>query len=417
MEQRQVHIIGGGIIGICTAWYLNQAGHQVTIIDPGDFNEGTSFGNNGMIVPSHFMPLANPGTIKKGALWLFNSKSPFYIRPRWDMELFRWIWQFIQSAYSLDPSQNQLILFQLNAWSKQLFSELAQNPDLHFPYEEQGLLMVYQSEKQAEEEAKLAKKAKELGMNVELLDSKGLQEKDPNLSQCALGGLFFPADAHCAPHRLMTSLRQSLLKKGVNFLASTQIVSINSNAAKITSLIDQLGQSHPVDQVVIAAGAWSAILLQELGIRLPLQDGKGYSLTIDRPQFSPALPTILCEPKVALTPMGQQLRIGGTLELSGLSPKINLAKVKGILEGVHTFFPNIDLPDPHQTKIWKGYRPCSPDGLPYIGPADPYQNLWVGTGHGMMGLSLGPATGQLLAQMISNIPVTFNPMPFRLSRF
>ena len=417
MEQKQVHIIGGGIIGICTAWYLNQAGHQVIIIDQNEFTEGTSFGNNGMIVPSHFMPLANPGTIKKGLLWLLNSKSPFYIRPRWDMGLFRWIWHFIQSAYHLTPSTHPLSLYQLNLWSKQLFAELAQNPDLHVDYKEKGLLMVYNSERQAEEEVNLAKKAQGLGMKVELLDSKGLQEKDPNLSQSALGGLFFPEDAHCAPHRLMMTLRQSLIKKGVNFLSSTQIVGINSNAAQITSLIDQQGQSHIVDQVVIAAGAWSTLLLKKLGIRLPLQDGKGYSLTIDHPKLMPIFPTILCEPKVALTPMGQQLRIGGTLELSGLSPKINLPKVKGILEGVHTFFPNSELPNPHQAKIWQGYRPCSPDGLPYIGPASPFQNLWVGTGHGMMGLSLGPATGQLLAQMISNKPVTFNPMLFRLDRF
>ena len=159
------------------------------------------------------------------------------------------------------------------------------------------------------------------------------------------------------------------------------------------------------------------ILLRKAGIKIYLQDGKGYSVTLEHPGLRPRIPTILSEAKVAVTPMGNDLRIGGTLELSGLSQKINQKRVEGIIESVPKYYKNIAVPFGTQTKIWKGYRPCTPDGMPYIGPSDTITNLFVGTGHGMMGLSLGAVTGKLLSQMIIREKPMLATEPFRLNRF
>jgi len=169
--------------------------------------------------------------------------------------------------------------------------------------------------------------------------------------------------------------------------------------------------------VVLASGSWTAQLLKKVGIKMLLQDGKGYSLTLKKPLLRPRFPTILAEAKVAITPMGEDLRVGGTLELSGLSNKIDPKRLEGIIASVPAYYRNLEVPFPRSQEVWKGYRPCTPDGLPYLGRSTKLNNLVIATGHGMMGLSLGAATGKIVSQIATRQKPLIDVAAFRPERF
>ncbi|MEM6892700.1 MAG: FAD-dependent oxidoreductase [Bacteroidota bacterium] len=417
MNGKTVHIIGGGIVGLCTAWYLNKAGCKVIVVDELSLTEGTSFGNAGMIVPSHFVPMATPGVMQKGLKWMLNSKSPFYIKPRLSLDLVQWLWQFYRSANTGQVYKAMPILFELNERSKELYKTMAAEENFDFGFEEKGLLMLCKTKKQAQEEEALAEKAHQLGVKAQVLDANGLKTLEPEMDLDVLGGVYFPGDAHLYPNHLMTQLVNRLKQSGITFSAETSIMDFTIKGSRIQSLLTDRNKVIPVENVILSSGSWTGHLLKKVGIKIHLQDGKGYSITMENPKIRPRIPTILSEAKVAITPMGNDLRIGGTLELSGLSPKINQKRVEGIIESIPKYYKNIAVPFGAETKIWKGYRPCTPDGMPYIGSSDRISNLFVGTGHGMMGLSLGAVTGKLLSQIITQEKPMLATEPFRLNRF
>jgi len=417
MNQPHVHIIGGGIIGLCSAWYLQKAGCEVTVVDANTFDSGTSFGNAGMIVPSHIIPMAAPGVIGQGLKWLLNDKSPFYIKPRLSADLIQWVWNFNKSATKANVERCMPLLYAYNELSKNLYRELASEAELDFGFSERGLLMLYRSAAFQEEEELLAEKARSVGMKAEVLDLAGVQNLEPDLDLDVIGGVYFPGDAHLYPNRFMSQIKVALQRKGVKFIGNTKVVDFDLRGKKITGLHTSSGELIPTAHVLLSSGSWTASLLKKTGIRMLLQDGKGYSITLNNPPVRPRIPTILSEAKVAITPMGDDLRIGGTLEISGLSPKLNMRRVEGIVESVPKYYKNVDVPLSSSTPIWKGYRPCTPDGLPYLGGSKNINNLTVGTGHGMMGLSLGPATGKLLAEYITKSETSIDISAFSLDRF
>lgn len=415
MKTDSVHIVGGGVIGLCAALHLRMAGCEVTLIDKHDFTDGTSFGNAGMIVPSHFVPMAAPGVISQGLKWMLNSKSPFYIKPRLNADLIQWLWHFYRSANARKAEQSIPVLLELNEQSKQLYQSLAD--DLDFSYEERGLLMLYKTKKQEEEETKLAEKAHQLGVRAEMFDREGLRKLEPEMDLDVLGGIYFPGDAHLHPNQLMAQLSHRLQQLGVSFLPQTSIVDFKTKGGKIEALLTRDNKSIPVKNILLTSGSWTGLLLKKVGVKIHVQDGKGYSLTLKNAEIRPKLPTILSEAKVAITPMGKDLRIGGTLELSGLSNKINQKRVRGIVESIPRYYKNLEAPSLAKSPVWKGYRPCTPDGMPYIGKSGQLSNLYVGTGHGMMGLSLGMVTGKLLSQLMTGQEPMISLEPFRLDRF
>ncbi len=417
MKRDNIHIVGGGVVGLCAAWYLKKVGCGVTIIDKNDISDGTSFGNAGMIVPSHFVPMATPGVIAQGLRWMLNSKSPFYIRPRLNADLVQWLWHFYRSANARQVARSVPVLYELNEQSKWLYKAMVIEEGFDFGFEERGLLMLYRTKKQAEEEEELAEKAHSLGVKADIYDKSGLKSLEPEMDLDVLGGIYFPGDAHLYPNRLMAQLVARLKELGVTFLSNTSIVDFKTSGSTIKALLTDKNEAIPVENVLLSPGSWAGFLLKKAGIKIHLQDGKGYSITLKSPGLRPRIPTILSEAKVAVTPMGDDLRIGGTLELSGLSQKINQKRVEGIIESMPKYYRNIDVPFSRKTQIWKGYRPCTPDGMPYIGQADNLSNLFVGTGHGMMGLSLGAATGKLLSEIITEQRPMMATDPFRLNRF
>lgn len=417
MKNQKIHIIGGGIIGLCSAWYLKKEGFEVTIIDKGNLTDGTSFGNAGMIVPSHFVPMATPSILKKGMKWLLNSKSPFYIQPSLNSDLFKWLWHFYRAATIKKMNAAMPFLYEYNEKSKDLYKELAKEEGFSFDYEEKGLLMLYKTQKQAREEAQLAKQANQFGIAASILNLQDLQKLEPNMALDVLGGIYFPGDAHLYPNLLLKQFISALKKKGVQFIKNTTIQNFKTQSSKITDLIDSNGSIIPIENVLIACGSWSSHLLKKAGVKIHLQAGKGYSFTLNNPEIRPNIPTILAEAKVAITPMGNDLRIGGTLELGNFSNKINRNRVKGIMESLPAYYKNLKIPTIDNSEIWTGYRPCTPDGLPYVGMSENYSNLSVSTGHGMMGLSLGAASGRIISELLTNQPTMIDVHPFRLNRF
>lgn len=415
--KKEIHIIGGGIIGLSSAWYLNEAGFAVTLIDRTDLSEGTSHGNAGMIVPSHFVPLATPGVITQGLQWLLNSKSPFYIKPRLSLELASWLWQFHRACTPGKVKKAMPILKAYNEYSKTAYQAFAQNPDFDFCFEEKGLLMLYQSAKLEKEEIEMAEKAHSLGMEAEILTSEQVQALESGTRVNVSGGIYYPGDAHLYPNLFMQQLTKTLQAKGVQFIRGKSVQDLRTEKGKVSQLLLSDGQSLPCEQIVLAAGSWTAKVAQKAGIRLLLQDGKGYSTTLKQPAQRPTIPTLLAEAKVAVTPMGEDLRIGGTLEISNLSSKISTPRVKGIMESIPRYYPDMDVALPQKEQTWHGFRPCTPDGLPYLGYSRKMDNLFIATGHAMMGMSLGPGTGKLVADMMqgksTEVPVDL----FAVDRF
>jgi D-amino-acid dehydrogenase len=399
---KHILVIGGGILGLCTAYYAVRKGHRITILERagGPEHACCSTVNAGMIVPSHFVPLAAPGMVSLGLRMLFNPESPFRIKPRWNRELFDWLWKFWRAANARHVERSAPLLRDLHLASRRCYEELADTPGFDFGLVKKGLLMLCKTEHTLHEEAKTAEAARQLGLAADVLTPEQTARLDPGIRMDIAGAVYFPLDCHLTPQRLLTQLRQYLHSQGVTFHWSTAVVGWQVGMDHIDAVRTEQSELT-ADEYVIAGGAWSPEIARGLEVRLLLQAGKGYSMTLSRPKQLPTICSILTEARVAVTPMGEALRFGGTMEIVGLDESINQARVNGIIKSIPHYFPDFGPEDFQDEPVWSGLRPCSPDGLPYLGRFSRYSNLSTATGHAMMGLSLGPISGQLMAEVLS----------------
>ncbi len=413
----EIIIIGGGIIGTCSAYYLLQQGHHITIIDKTDMLDGCSYGNAGYISPSHFVPLATPGIIKQGFKWMVNSKSPFYIQPRLSKSLINWGIKFIKSATKNHVENSAIPLRDISVLSKKLYEEMCDVPGFDFYYEKKGLLDFFRTEENAHHSEAIVEASKKLGLDASLLNKEEVEKLEPGINMDIKGAVFYKCDAHLYPNKLMKDMIAFLKKNGVSIQTNETVKSFITEK-NIIKGVKTSSSEYFGEKVVLATGAWSREVASKLHLSIPLVGGRGYSLTFENFPFRINHPIILSEGKVALTPMANnKIRFGGTMEITStkMPPKIN--RIKGIIESVKKYFPDLDIPVPSQDKIWYGYRPCSADGLPYIGKVNQYKNLVIATGHSMLGLSLGAATGKLVSEIINDEPVSMNIQPFDPGRF
>ena len=411
-----VAIIGGGIIGLSSAYYLQQSGHHVTIFDQGDGMDNCSTGNAGMIVPSHIIPLAAPGMISKGVRWMFNSQSPFYVKPRLNGNLIKWGYQFYKHANQENVDHAIPALKDISMFSKAMYQRMVRDNPFEFGYQERGLMMLYQTKETEKEELETAHIANKNGVEAHVLSLQEIQKLEPDVKVSARGGVYFPGDAHLIPQQLVTNLISYLKENGVTFYTNTTVTDFVSDEKGISVIVTSKG-TLDFDHYVLAAGAWSGIFGSKLGIDLPLQGGKGYSFTLDNVERNIRIPSILLEGRVAVTPMGNALRFGGTMEINGVDRSINMNRVKGIVKTIPAYYPEMNVSVPEEKIVWRGLRPCSPDGLPYIGRSDRYKNLVVATGHSMMGLSLAPGTGKLVSELVNNTKTSIDLKPFNIHRY
>jgi D-amino-acid dehydrogenase len=369
-----------------------------------------------MIVPSHFVPLAQPGIVSQGIKWMFNSKSPFYIRPSLNMDLVSWGMKFLKSATRKNTENSAIPLRDINLYSKALYQELEQQPGFDFALENKGILMYYKTAKVAEEEIHLAKKARELGLDTEVLTREQIQKMEPATALDIQGAVHYRCDSHLYPFKLMSQLISHLIASGVKIEKNNAVQKMITDKNAIKKVITQKGE-YKADIIVLAAGSWLRELSKMAGIHIPLMPGKGYSFTCDNPIKKLNFPAILCEARVAITPMNGMMRYGGTMEIAPVNNKININRVKGIVESVVKYFPDIDIHLPEEKDIWYGFRPCSPDGLPYIGKSQKIHNAFIAGGHAMSGLSLGPATGKIIADLANGKNPEINIDVFSAERF
>ncbi|MEP6927819.1 MAG: FAD-dependent oxidoreductase [Ginsengibacter sp.] len=410
-------IIGGGIIGLCSAYHLLQQGHKITILDKSDMLDGCSYGNAGYICPSHFVPMATPGIVKQGFKWMANSKSPFYVQPRMSMSLIDWGFKFIRAATKAHIETSSIPLRDIALLSKKMYENLLSIPGFNFYYEKKGLLDFFKTNENEHHAEVIVEASKKLGLDARLLNKQEVQQMEPDVKLDIKGAVYYSCDAHLYPNKLMKDMIAYLKENGVTIKTQEEVNNFIFESNKIKS-VKTNSSEYFAEHIVLATGAWSREVAARLKLKIPMVGGRGYSVTYENSPYKINYPIILSEARVAITPMAEnKIRFGGTMEITSVHTPPKMNRVKGILESVKKYLPEFDIPMPSKDKVWYGYRPCSADGLPYIGKVSKYKNLVIATGHSMLGLSLGAGTGKLVSEIINDQPMSMNIAPFNPDRF
>ncbi len=411
---KRVVVIGGGIIGLCSAYYLQKEGHEVIIVDKSNLDSGASYVNAGFLSPSHVIPLSAPGVMKEGLKWMFNSSSPLFIKPRLDLDFLKWTLAFNKSCNVSHVKRSIPVIKEISVLSQDLYSDIKREENFKFHYEKKGLLMLCQTNKMLEEEIEVAQIAKNAGLEVEELDLAGLKKIEPNVKLNVKGATYYKSDTHSTPKEFMDEMKAYLISVGVKFYKNEEVLDLNILNGKIIS-IQTNNSGIKADEFVLAAGSWSSLLSKRLGLKILLQAGKGYRINTKK-ETNISIPSILAEAKVAVTPMNGFTRFAGTMEIAGINHNINKVRVEAISKAVTKYYPEVNLSKAEKEDVACGLRPLSFDGLPYIGKSKKCQNLTIATGHAMMGWTMATVTGKLVAEIISNKKTSLDLLPFHPDR-
>ncbi len=411
-ERPDVLVVGGGVVGVCIAHSLVERGVRTTLLERGEICSGASHGNGGWICPSESAPIPGPGVIREALPWLFDPEGPFWIQPRASLALLRWLWDFRQACNASAQRESFGLRRALSLASLEHFSELAKKLD--FDFTQRGLTLIFQTAKamrEAQSEVDLLEAA---GGSAHWLAVEALCDKIPGLSSDLAGGLEFSVDAHITPGDFVRGLAADVARRGAAIETHTEVLSVEWSRRGPVRVRTTRGD-FSADEVVLAAGAWTPELTRSLGLRVPVEAAKGYSITVERPEGHPDFPLGLMEGMLFVTPMGPRLRFGGTLELAGLDMHINQHRVDALTHTMRSYLPGI--PPTPIVEIWRGLRPLTPDDLPILGRPAGTSGLILATGHGMLGISQGPISGELIAQLVSGETPEIDLAPFSPDRF
>ncbi len=414
MSKRAV-IIGGGVIGTACAHYLNLAGWSVAIVERGAIGGGASHGNCGLVCPSHVLPLAEPGMVGQAIKSLFARNSPFKIKPRLDPALWSWLVHFALRCNETDMISGGHGIQPLLTSSLELYHDLVEREGLACEFETRGLLFAYGSQDAMDAyESTNTLLGQQFACPARRLDGKELVALEPALRDNLAGGWYYHDDAHLRPDKLMKAWRARVESNGGTMLENQpfeRFVAGNGHARAARSTKTEIAG----DVFVVATGAWTPLLKQELGAAIPIQPGKGYSLTMPQPTVAPKIPIIFPETRVVATPFQSGYRLGSTMEFAGYDESIRPERLELLRNGVRDY-----LLEPYCDPIeeeWFGWRPMTYDSLPIIDRSPRFDNVWIAAGHNMLGLSMAPATGRLIAELISGQKPHVDPAPYRANRF
>lgn len=402
-------VIGGGISGLCSARELLRAGWRVTVLEAGPMGEGCSYANSGYLVPSHFTPLTSPEMLSLGMRMMFKPGAPLVMRP--GLEGLRWIRLFMKAATPERVAAAEPVLRDLHLASKKLHQEFAQDrPDLQL--KTKGLLMVCKSAKTLAAETHAAERARELGLQADILDGKALHEVEPLASPDLAGAVHFLDDGSLNPAAFMAAMAAEVKALGGRILPAHPVLSVQLLGDKV-GLIQTPHGGFEADVVVVATGAMTERTGRAMGLDLPMMAGRGQSFVVPFPLRMPGTPAILMESRVALSPLAPHLRIAGGMRISPPGEGVDQRRVDIMANSVGDYYPAFRGLNAPREGIWWGNRPLTPDGLPYLGRTKRLQNVIIAAGHGMLGFSLGPITGRLVASLASeptvDLPTILDP--------
>ncbi len=413
-QKNDILIIGGGVIGVCAAYFLAQEGREVTLIEKNDIATGSSYGNAGLIAVDHSVPMPAPGVITQGLRWLLDDSSPFYVKPRLDPDLIRWLWKFRGASNAKQVRWAIPVLLELNSASLALYDDLHARLNLDDAYHRQGRIFLYRTQAGLEHAARDVEMLAPFGVHGQVLDANQVRERFPLVKDAVIGGVYYPNYAHFDPARFVREMARVAREKGADIRTRTEVLKFGASNGRIDEVVTTRG-TFAAEEIVLAAGAWSAPLGKMLGLKLPIQPAKGYSITAKRPDDFPEQPVQLADDMVAVTPMGPHLRFSSTLEMAGFDMGINAKRVAASRRAMREYLRGGDSLE--ELELWRGFRPMTPDDFPIIGRPRGYGNLVLATGHSMAGMTQGPVTGKLVAQIITGQEPDLALAPFSPDRF
>jgi D-amino-acid dehydrogenase len=409
-----VLIIGGGIIGVSAAYFLAREGVSVTLVDARGLAAGSSWGNAGLISPNHSVPIPAPGVLGQGLKWLLDPESPLYIKPRFDWELIRWLWRFRRFCTQEALDRAIPVLRDMQRASLELFRTLIAEEDIACDFEARGGVIAFLTEAGLRAGVAEAEHLARFGLKSQVLDRTTLLAMEPALSPQIVGGVLQEEDAFLTPHKFLFGLADAAERHGAHMRTGVAVKGFEVSQGRILRVQTTAGMWE-VEEVILAAGAWSTALAAGMGVSIPMQPAKGYSITLPRPSLAPSRYIIFGERNAVATPMGDTLRLAGTLELSGLHDGVHPRRVQAIRKAARAYLRLPDsLPEGH---VWQGLRPVPPDGLPYLGRSRQVANLIVATGHAMLGLSMGPITGRIATDLVLGRSPALSLDAFDVDRF
>ncbi len=407
-------VIGGGVIGGFSALYLRQTGRDVTLIDKGQFGKACSHGNCGYVSPSHVIPLARPGQISKGIKGMLSRQTALRIEPKKILSLWPWLLKFAMRCNERDMMQAGLACHPLLQSSAALYRELIESQNMQVEWNTDGLLFVYRDQHEFDAYAKTDEwLRKHFQVSAEPLPGTKLTDLEPALKPGLAGAWLYNCDAHLRPDKLMSELRRLVDESGVRVVENCEMKSLKNSGTRVTA-VEASGGEIEADEVLIATGSWTPLLKESLGVKLPIQPGKGYSITMARPKICPKYPMILEECHVAITPFDNGYRVGSTMEFAGYDTTLNPHRLNYLRSGAAEYLIE-PTADPVEEE-WYGWRPMTADGIPFVDRSPKFNNVWVAAGHSMLGISMGTGTGKLVAEMISGQKPHVDLNAYRIQR-
>ncbi len=407
-------IIGGGVIGLACAHYLMTAGAKVTLIEKDVVGCGSSHGNCGLLYFSDIIPLCAPGAVSQEIYRNLRGTSPLYVKPELDLNRFIWLARFALKCRKTHMDRAARGKHEILQYSAGLFADLFETGVLQCDCEKKGVLTVFKQTKNIEKFCKINDFMKKFNLEYTRLDREQTLDLEPALSKDIAGAWYSEIDQHLRPEHLMATWKQSLVHQGLNLKEKCEVLDIHHEHGRIKGVHTSMGD-FCADAFVLAAGAWSPLITNSLNLNIPVQPGKGYSITMGRPRHCPKIPCILYENNMVVTPWKSGYRLGGTMEFSGYSNSLNSQRLKKLIKGAGDYL-RTPIGQP-LIEEWAGLRPMTHDDMPIIGRSPVHDNLVIATGHGMLGLTLATGTGMLVTDIIFGRKSKVDLRPYSLDRF
>ena len=413
--KHDVLIIGGGPVGLSCAYYLLKPGRKVTLLDAKEIGKGSGSGNAGHIVPSHIIPLAAPGVVTSALKWMLDpAHSPFGMKVSLNPNYISWLLKFVFACNDANVQRSIKPLNDLGQLSAKNFAQIVAEEKFNCSYQEKGLLFLYKTEKAFHDGQHEGEFMQKHGIPVSVYDKAKIHEVEPAALDDVIGGVHFTGDAHLNPAVFLKLLSERVRAMGAEMLENTPVTGFESANGKISKIKTSAGDFE-AEQIILAAGALSPSVARDLKLNIPIQPARGYSMTMSATKQMPSHALILGERRIAVSPMADVLRFTGRLEVGNYSMEPNPVWIQRIENSVREY---LRLDEKLVVKeTWAGLRPTTPDGMPIIGRSTTHSNLILATGHAMLGLSLGPGTGQVVAELLNGQQPALSLSPMRLERF